>query len=133
MPLQLSIVTPAAPLVEDLAVDLVIAPGREGEFGVLPAHEPFLAPLKPGVVRYRRGTEEQRIAISAGFAEVTPERVTILARSAELGSRIERQEAERRLGEARAALDRLGHASDPDELQRAREALEHAQARVAVC
>jgi F-type H+-transporting ATPase subunit epsilon len=129
MPVRLSIVTPAAPLVADLSVDQVVAPGREGEFGVLPLHEPFLAPLRPGVVRYRTGAEEVRVAISGGFAEVTPERVTILARTAEPPARIEREEAERRLSEARARLERLGHASAPDEVQRARDALEHAEAR----
>jgi F-type H+-transporting ATPase subunit epsilon len=130
MPIRLSIVTPAVALVEDLVVEGVVAPGREGEFGVLPAHEPFLAPLAPGVLRYRRGAEEQRVAISGGFAEVTPERVTVLARSAEPASRIARAEAESRLAEARAALERLGPASDPLQLEQARDALQHAQARL---
>jgi F-type H+-transporting ATPase subunit epsilon len=128
--IRLSIMTPAAALVEDLAVDAVVAPGREGEFGVLPAHEPFLAPLRPGVLRYRAGASEQRVAISGGFAEVTPERITILARSAETAARIERAEAERRLAQASTALDRLLPSADPEERLLAQEALDHARARL---
>jgi len=82
MALELSIVTPERTLVE-LMVDSVRAPGGEGEFGVLPAHEPYLASLKAGEVCYVVGGQSQRVAIGGGFAEVTQERVTVLATSAE--------------------------------------------------
>ncbi len=83
MSIQLSIVTPERTLVE-LAVDSVLAPGAEGEFGVLPAHEPYLTVLQAGEVRYEVGGQSQRVRISGGFAEVTQERVTVLATSGEL-------------------------------------------------
>ncbi len=82
MSLQLSIVTPEGTLV-DLAVDSVLAPGAEGEFGVLPAHEPYLTSLQAGEVRYVVGGQSQSVGIGGGFAEVTQERVTVLATSEE--------------------------------------------------
>jgi F-type H+-transporting ATPase subunit epsilon len=80
MPLRLSVVTPERPVI-DGEVDSVQAPGAEGEFGVLPGHEPFLAPLAGGDLRYTDGSGSHRIGIAGGFAEVTGERVTILADS----------------------------------------------------
>ncbi len=82
MPLQLSIVTPEGTLVE-LAVDSLLAPGAEGEFGVLPAHEPYLTVLQAGELRYVVNGKTFHVAVSGGFAEVTQERVTILAQTAE--------------------------------------------------
>ena len=84
MPIQLSIVTPAGSLAE-LAVDSVLAPGGEGEFGVLPAHEPYLTSLQAGELRYVVDGKTFQVAVSGGFVEVTQERVTILAQSAESG------------------------------------------------
>ncbi len=82
MSLQLSILTPERTLVE-MAVDSVLAPGGEGEFGVLPAHEPYLTVLQAGELRYVVGGKTFRVAVSGGFAEVTQERATILADSAQ--------------------------------------------------
>jgi F-type H+-transporting ATPase subunit epsilon len=82
MPVQLSIVTPEQSLVE-ASVDWVVAPGSEGEFGVLPLHEPYLVPLKAGDVRFQEGGQEHRVTISGGFAEVTQDRVTVLAQGAQ--------------------------------------------------
>jgi F-type H+-transporting ATPase subunit epsilon len=129
MPLRFSIVTPMRPLVE-ADVDQVIAPGSEGEFGVLPGHAPFLIALRPGVVRWNAGGRQSRAAISGGFAEVTQERVTLLAPAAELGGAIDAGAAERDRSEAAAALSRAGSAAPPDEVEKLREALERAQARV---
>lgn len=78
MPLRLAIVTPARPIVE-ADVDVVVCPGAEGEFGVLPGHEPFMAPLRAGVVRYESGGRQSSVNVTGGFAEVTHERVVILA------------------------------------------------------
>ena len=78
MPVDLAIVTPARTLVEE-PVDSVVAPGSEGEFGVLPAHEALLAPLQAGELRYVVGGQTKTVQIEGGFAEVTQERVTILA------------------------------------------------------
>ena len=78
MPIDLSIVTPAKVLVEE-PVDTVIAPGAEGEFGVLTLHEPLLAPLQAGELRYEVGGRSESVAITGGFAEVTQDHITILA------------------------------------------------------
>ena len=63
-------------------VDMVEAPGAEGVFGVLPNHAPFMSVLLPGVVKVKSGTEEKRIFVRGGFAEVTPMGLTILAEEA---------------------------------------------------
>jgi F-type H+-transporting ATPase subunit epsilon len=89
---RLSIVTPQRPVV-DLEVESVTSPGREGEFGVLPDHEPYLAPLAAGVVEYVASGQTHRVAISGGFAEVTQEHVTLLARTAEPADEIDAERA----------------------------------------
>lgn len=63
-------------------VDHVVAPGSEGEFGVLPNHAPVMSVLKPGALRIFDGANERRIFINGGFADVTPEGLTILAEDA---------------------------------------------------
>ncbi|MBI1777277.1 MAG: F0F1 ATP synthase subunit epsilon [Proteobacteria bacterium] len=61
-------------------VEMVVVPGSEGYFGVLPRHAPFIATLAPGVIDvYEAGKVKERIFVSGGFAEVTPERCTVLA------------------------------------------------------
>ena len=63
-------------------VDQVDVPGSEGIFGVLPKHAPFMATLAPGVVRVLNGGSERRIFVGGGFAEITPEGLTVLAEEA---------------------------------------------------
>lgn len=63
-------------------VDMVEAPGVEGAFGVLPNHAPFMTVLLPGVVKVKTGSDEKRIFVRGGFAEVTPLGLTILAEEA---------------------------------------------------
>jgi F-type H+-transporting ATPase subunit epsilon len=82
VPLRLSLVTPQRPLV-DAEVESVLCPGSEVEFGVLPGHEPLLAPLAEGRVSWVERGQRKSIAIGGGFAEVTQERVVVLADSAE--------------------------------------------------
>jgi F-type H+-transporting ATPase subunit epsilon len=127
--LRLSIVTPSRALVVTDA-DSVVAPGSEGEFGVLPGHAPLLAALRPGVVRYTSGSQTSRVAVAGGFAEVTQERVTVLAQTAELPAQIDAAEAEQRRARAAAELDHAGFAAPADELAKLRDALDFAQARV---
>jgi len=80
--LAFSLVSPARELFSG-DVDHVIAPGSEGEFGVLPAHAPFMSTLKNGVVRVLRGShDDMRIFVRGGFADVTPAGLTILAEEA---------------------------------------------------
>jgi F-type H+-transporting ATPase subunit epsilon len=90
----LELATPTRLLVSG-QVDEVVVPGAEGYFGVLPGHAAFLATLGSGQVTYRIGREEQHLAVHGGFAEVTPERVIILAETAERPEEIDRERAER--------------------------------------
>lgn len=129
MGLRLSIVTPSRALL-DAEVEQVVAPGSEGEFGVLPGHAAFLLALKPGVVRWTEAGRARRAAISGGFAEVTQERVTVLAPVAELPEQIDAAEAERRRAAATKAFSDIGSAAPPDDVEKLRVAVECAQARV---
>lgn len=63
-------------------VDHVVAPGADGEFGVLPGHAPFMSTLKPGALKVIDGAEVRRIFVNGGFADVTPEGLTVLAEDA---------------------------------------------------
>jgi F-type H+-transporting ATPase subunit epsilon len=124
----LEIVTPEKKVLSE-SVDIVVAPGELGEFGVLPGHIPFLCKLKVGELRYRVGTASQHVAIMGGYAEVLNDHVTILATAAEPATQIDvvrakaaRERAERRISEAR---DRL-------EFARAQAALQRAMARLKI-
>ena len=86
--------TPARMLVS-VEADEVVAPGAEGYFGVLPGHAALLTNLMPGEVTYRTGQSEHYLAVAGGFAEVTAERVMILAENAERPEEIDRERAER--------------------------------------
>jgi F-type H+-transporting ATPase subunit epsilon len=102
--LTLEIVTPDRSLVTE-KVDEVEIPGAEGYFGVLPGHTPLLATLQVGELWFRKGNEKYYISIAFGFAEVLPDRVTILAEIAELPDDIDiaRAEAAKRRAEERIA------------------------------
>ena len=105
----LELATPTRQLVSE-EVDEVVAPGSEGYFGVLPGHAAFLATLGSGEGVYRRGRDEVHLAVHGGFAEVTPERVIILAETAERPDEIDRARAE--LARQRAEQRMTGR--DPD-------------------
>jgi F-type H+-transporting ATPase subunit epsilon len=97
--LTLSIVTPDHSISHE--VDEVALPGQEGDFGVLPGHTPLFAGLRTGVMWYRQGNERHVLAVSVGFAEVLPDRVTVLAQVAESAEDLDQARAE--AGMARAA------------------------------
>jgi len=105
----LELATPTRQLVSE-EVDEVVAPGSEGYFGVLPGHAAFLATLGSGEVVYRRGRDEVHLAVHGGFAEVTSERVIILAETAERPDEIDRTRAER----ARQRAEQRMTGRDPD-------------------
>jgi F-type H+-transporting ATPase subunit epsilon len=124
----LEIVTPEKKVLSE-TVDIVVAPGEEGEFGVLPGHIPFLCKLKVGELRFRMNSASRHIAIMGGYAEVLPNHVTILATAAEEAAQIDvvraklaRERAERRLAESKDKL----------EFARAQAALQRAMARLKV-
>src|SRR3954465_8197004 len=109
--LQLQIVSADRSLVNE-TVDEVEIPGADGYFGVLPGHTPLLAALGAGELWYRQGAEKHYLMIAFGFAEVQPERVTILAEIAERAHEIDlvraeqaKQRAEERLALAQAEMD----------------------------
>lgn len=101
--IRLELVTPERLLVSE-DVDEVIAPGYEGEFGVLPGHTQFLVILRIGLLRYRIKDEVRKIAVGGGFAEVTPERVVIMADVAEKAEEIDIDRARQAHERAEAAL-----------------------------
>jgi F-type H+-transporting ATPase subunit epsilon len=96
--LTLEIVTPERLLVRE-QVDEVEIPGSQGYFGVLPGHTPLLATLQVGELWYRKGQEKTFLVIAFGFAEVLPDRVTILAQIAEKADEVD-------VVRARSALER---------------------------
>jgi F-type H+-transporting ATPase subunit epsilon len=125
--LDLQIVTPDRLVVKE-RVDEVQVPGSQGYFGVLPGHTPMLASLAVGELWYRQGQDRTYLAIASGFAEVLPDRVTILARLAERAEEIDVDRAE---AARQRAEDRLTQKSDVD-FERARAALSKAMTRLHV-
>jgi len=127
--LKLDIVT-AERVVYSEEVDVLIAPGQEGQLGILPNHAPLMTILQAGELVVRRGGQEDTLAISGGFLEVRPDRVIVLADSAERAEEIdiERAEAARKRAEERL---RDRKAVGLDEL-RASAALRRAIARLSV-
>ena len=126
--IDLQIVTPDRLIVQE-RVDEVEIPGSEGYFGVLPGHTPLLASLAVGELWYRKGQETFYLSLAFGFAEVLPDRVTILARLAERAGDIdvERADAARRRAE-----ERLSHSMSDFDYERARIALTKSLMRLQV-
>lgn len=126
--IHLEIVTPEKKVVSEDA-QIVVAPGSLGEFGVLSGHTPFMTSLKVGAVRYDDASGGQRIVfVSGGFAEALPDKVTILAESAERRRDIdlERAKAAKTRAEERLARE----ADDNVNYIRARTALARAILRI---
>ena len=101
--LFLSVVTPKMEMVIDSEVDQVNIPGFDGDMGILPNHAPLLTLLRPGRFSYEKGEEVVELVVSEGYAEVTADRVTVLAESAEFLHEIDHDRAET----ARAAAEKL--------------------------
>ena len=117
--LQLQIVS-ADRLLVDQTVDEVEIPGSQGYFGVLPGHTPLLATLQVGELWYRQGQDKHYLMIAFGFAEVQPDRVTILAQVAERADEIDVARAE---GAKRRAEERLARPATDIDFERARMAM----------
>lgn len=129
--LLLEIVTPYR-LVMSEEVEEVVAPGLEGEFGVLPGHTPFLTILKLGEMSYRKGSEKWHLVLNWGYAEVEPDRVIILAEGAE---RAEEIDIERALAAKKRAEERLAQAerkAEEMDFERASASLGRALVRIEV-
>ena len=112
MPIRCEIVSQDRIVFQD-DVDIVVLPGAEGEMGILPHHSPVLSVLQFGVIKVRKGAEEQYFTVAGGFAEVQPDRVTVLADAAENVTEINIARAEQAKAEAEEAL-RKGVTVDTD-------------------
>ncbi len=127
--LTLEIVTPDRAIAHE-AVDEVEIPGADGYFGVLPGHTPLLASLSVGELWYRQGGETFYLSIAFGFAEVLPDRVTILAQMAERAEEIDISRAEAEKKHAEQLM--TGRGPDPEALERARISMLKALVRLRV-
>lgn len=104
MPIKLEIVTPER-LVFDETVDGVTLPGSEGELGVLPHHAPLVSTLGVGELRIRSGGTEDWFAIVGGFVQVLPDKVVVMAETADLSSEIDLEKAQAARQDAERALE----------------------------
>ncbi len=125
--IQLEVVTPDRQVVHE-TVDAVTLPGTTGYLGILPGHAPLLSEMQPGEIVYKRGRAEHFLAVSWGFAEVLPDRVIVLARTAERAEEIDLERATRALGRAEERLKRVSDTTI--DRKRAEEAYEKAVARL---
>ncbi|MBA2373404.1 MAG: F0F1 ATP synthase subunit epsilon [Chloroflexi bacterium] len=129
MPLQLEIVTPEGLQYSD-AVDAVNVPGIEGELGILPHHAPLVSLLGVGELRIRKSGAEESFAIVGGFVQVRPDKVVVLAETADLAGEIDLEKAQAARREAEQLLE--GGYSEGADLSAARAALQQALLRIRV-
>ncbi len=102
-------------LLKSEPVEMVVVPGTEGDIGVLPGHSLLIAAVRPGVIDiHEGGSVKESIFVAGGFAEVSPERCTVLAEEAVPVADIDRAQAEKRLEDAKQALTEAGEAEDGD-------------------
>lgn len=125
---QLEIVTPEKLVVRDSA-DAVHIPGRNGYIGVLPGHAPLITELGAGEISYRSGAQTHHFSMAWGFAEVLPDRVTILAETVERADEIDVKRAQESLSQAEESLKSAHSEEDFDKYLGK---MERAQARLNV-
>jgi F-type H+-transporting ATPase subunit epsilon len=125
---QLEIVTPEKKIV-DTAAEEVQIPGKNGYLGILPGHAPLITELAVGEITFRDNSGEQRLAVAWGFAEVLPNKVTILAETAERPSEIDVARAQKAKDRAE---ERLTSGDTSVDVDRALDALQRAEARLDV-
>jgi F-type H+-transporting ATPase subunit epsilon len=129
MTLTLEIVTPER-LAYSGEVDSVQLPGSEGELGVLPHHAPLVSTLGVGELRIRKGGTEESFAIVGGFLQVRPDKVVVMAETADLAAEIDLEKAQEARREAERALETGYH--EGADLAAARAALQQALLRIRV-
>ena len=129
MTILLEIVTPERLAYSD-EVDAVVLPGSEGEIGVLPHHAPLVSTLGVGELRIRKGGTEESFAIVGGFLQVRPDKVVVMAETADMASEIDLEKAQEARSEAERALE-TGYSEGAD-LAAARAALQQALLRIRV-
>ncbi len=127
MPMTLEIITAERQVYSD-EVDMVIAPGFDGQLGILPMHAPLMTMLKPGELTVKKsGEEDMHVAVSGGFMEVLGNRVSVLADACERSDEIDE---ERALEAIKRAQDRLANVGTEMDLEKAMRSLQRAQVRV---
>jgi F-type H+-transporting ATPase subunit epsilon len=129
MPIRLEIVTPEKLAYSD-DVDAVVLPGSEGELGVLPHHAPLISMLGAGELRVRKAGLEESFAIVGGFVQVRPDKVVVMAETADLAAEIDLEKAEEARRDAERALE-AGFV-EPADLAQARAQLQTALLRIRV-
>jgi len=125
---QLEIVTPEKMVVKDVAEEAQI-PGKNGYLGILPGHAPLITELAVGEITYRAGSTTHHVAVAWGFAEVLPDKVTILAETCERPEEIDKQRAQKAL---QRAEERLKSGNPEVDYNRAEDALHRAETRLQV-
>jgi F-type H+-transporting ATPase subunit epsilon len=125
---QLEIVTPEKKVVDTVATEAQI-PGKNGYLGILPGHAPLITELAVGEVKFHAWAEEQRLAVAWGFAEVLPDKVTILAETAERPNEID---VERARKAKERAEQRLTSGETNVDVERALSAIQKADTRLEV-
>jgi F-type H+-transporting ATPase subunit epsilon len=111
---EFELVSPQRLLMSE-SVEMVVVPGAEGDFGVLPGHSLLIATVRPGVIDIHEGGQvRESIFVAGGFAEVSPERCTVLAEEAVPVADIDKAAAKKRLGDAKAALGKTGEDPESD-------------------
>jgi F-type H+-transporting ATPase subunit epsilon len=129
MPIQLEIVTPERLAYRD-EVDAVVLPGSEGELGVLPHHAPLVSTLGIGELRIRKGGQEESFAIVGGFLQVRPDKVVVMAETADMASEIDLEKANEARRDAERAIETGFH--EGADLAMARAELQQALLRIRV-
>ncbi|MCP4682986.1 MAG: F0F1 ATP synthase subunit epsilon [Desulfobacterales bacterium] len=128
--LHLEVVTPDKILISQ-EVEMVVAPGTLGEFGVLVGHVPFLSGIVPGELRYTLGEQAESFAVTSGFAEVSNDKVSILVDAAESSSEIDVDRAKGAMERARERIAK-GRGTEGIDFVRAEAALKRALMRVKI-
>ncbi len=126
MPMMLEIITAERQVYSD-EVDMVIAPGVDGQLGILPKHAPLMTMLKAGELTVRKSGEDMYVAVSGGFMEVLGNRVSVLADACERSDEIDEERAQQAMQRAQERLAK--HDSDM-ESERALHSLQRAQVRL---
>ncbi len=127
-PFQLEIVTAEEELYAG-EVDILIAPGKDGQLAILPNHAPLLTALEAGLLEYRTGGEEEDMAVGGGFLEILGNRVTVLADTAERAEAIDLDRAEAAM---KRAEERVASHDEDVDFERAVAQLARARSRVSV-
>jgi F-type H+-transporting ATPase subunit epsilon len=125
--IQIEVVTPERMVVKDTADDVQI-PGKDGYLGILPGHAPLITELAVGEISYRHGGQTKRLSVAWGFAEVLPDKVTILAETAERADEIDVNRAQSAKQRAEDELKKAGPSGD----EKAQLALLRANTRIEV-